>query len=168
MKEARIIPVISLAKEFAEPLIDMSAALQGSQTTIVLNASILTYAEKNDAINGLLNGKVQLALRKPWITQGNIASKNLSPEFNFFEKRRIDLSCAFFELRRFGIVVEGAPEYSFPRKNVRQLFPMVRVARVCEIQYARGRSFVMFVRLNPAVINGELFKVSEDAERKFG
>jgi hypothetical protein len=168
MKESRIVPVVSVAKHLAQPLVDMSAALQGSQTTILLNASILTNAEKNDAINGLLNCKVQLALGKQRITQGNITGKNLPPEFNLLEKGGIDLSCSLFELRRFGIVVERASEDRFPRKNARQLVPMVRVARVCEIQCASGRRFVMFVWFNPAVIDGKLFKVREDAERKFG
>ena len=70
------------------------------------HAPVFADAQKNNAVDGVLNGKVKFALRKLAVAQGNVAGKHLAPAFDFMQKCRVHFGRALLALDRIGRIYQ--------------------------------------------------------------
>ena len=110
MKEAGVVTLVSFAKELPHACIGMLAIQQRLEPSVDFDPPVFADAQENDAIDGALNGKIQIALRKFRIPRGKITRKIGAPLFDL--ARNASSTCGGAALRfvRFGKFVEGAFE----------------------------------------------------------
>ncbi|MEN6488211.1 MAG: hypothetical protein ABFD66_04900 [Smithella sp.] len=58
MKQAGVVTIVSLVKEFLQTGICVLAVAQRSQNSVILDAPIFGNAQKDDAVNGALDAIV--------------------------------------------------------------------------------------------------------------
>src|ERR1039458_4385512 len=68
MKQTGVVTVIRLLKEFAEARINFIAVGQRTQPPVILNAAPFADTKKNDAVNDALDGKIEFALGKLFVS----------------------------------------------------------------------------------------------------
>ena len=62
------------------------------------DAAILTDAQKDETVNGHLDGEVEFTLDDWRVTQGDVVGKEITPAFDFSEELIIHLGGATFAL----------------------------------------------------------------------
>jgi hypothetical protein len=94
--------------------------------------------------------------------------QQVTPAFDLSQKGIVYLGSAALSSGGFGILIEGALENRLFGENVVYIVPMRLVIKVSEHEEAPSGGFVGFIGLGTAVIDGKLFKISEDREGQLG
>ena len=68
----------------------------------------------------------------------------------------------------FGEFVERAFENRLAGKDLRNVIPAIGVFAEAQVKNPGDRGLVLLVRFDPAIIDGELFEIGENAERQLG
>src|ERR1035437_1395539 len=119
MEQAGVVAVVGLFKEFAKARINFVAVGQRAQPSIILNAAPFADTQKDDAVNDALNGEVEFALGKLFVSQGKILREFLAPRFDGFKKGVVNVGSAALGFAGFRKLVERAFEDSLAGKHTR-------------------------------------------------
>ena len=95
----------------------------------MLDAAVLAHAQEDDAVDGDLDGVVQLALAELRIAQGEVLGQHLAPAFDLFQESRVDGRGAFLALGGFGVFVERAFENRVLGEDAGDVVPLRRHIR---------------------------------------
>ena len=139
-----------------------------AQAVIFVNAPVFANAQEYDAVDGLLHGKVKLALGELRVAQGDVAGKQFAPRFDLFEKRGINLGGAFFAFAGLSVLVKRALQDCFTGKDGGYFFPALRIFLIVYVERAGGCGFIGLNGFYAAVVDGEFFKVGQYAQGQLG
>ena len=134
----------------------------------MLDASVFADAEKDHAVDGALDGEVEVSLGQVLVAQGEVAGEEVAPALDFFEELGVDFSCAALAAPQDGVLIERALEHGVLGEQGSQFVPFLGVLVVSQVQGPPLGGLVGPVRPEPAVIDGEFLEVSEDGEGELG
>ena len=90
VKEAGVVSVVGLFVEIAKPPIDVLAVEERLQLAIGFDAAVFANAQKDEPVDGALDGKVQLVDGERGIAQREVFGERFPPGFDLFKKFSID------------------------------------------------------------------------------
>ena len=167
VKEAGVVSVVGLFVEIAKPPIDVLAVEERLKLGVGFDATVFANAEEDDPVDGALDGKVQLVDGECGIAHRQVLGERFAPRFDLFQELSIDRGRATLAIGD-GILVEGAFEDCLLGKDGGDLVPFGQVVPIGQVQNASGAGFISRVRACPAIVDGELFEIRQDGQRKFG
>ena len=135
MKEAGVVAVVGLFVEIAQTAIDVLAVEERLKLGIGFDATILADAEKDEAVDGALNRKIQLMNGQLGIAERKILRQRLAPGFDLFQEFSIDRGRATLAVGD-GILIERAFKDSLLRKDRSDLVPFGQIVLIGEIENA--------------------------------
>ena len=133
---------------------------------IRLDATVFANAEEDEPVDGALEGKVQLVDGECGIAYRQILGERFAPGFDLLEKFGIDCGGATLAVGD-SILVEGAFEHRLLCEDGGDLVPSGQVLPIGQVENASGAGFIGQVRARPAIVDGELFEIRQDGQRKF-
>ena len=167
VEEAGVVAVVGLVVEIPEPAVDILAVEQRLQLAVGLDAAVFAHAEEDDAVDGALDGEVELVDGELGLRRARFlasASRQVSISFRN--------SASTVAVPRLpvgdGVLVEGAFEDGVLGEDGGDLVPSGQVVAIGEVENAAGAGLVGWVWANPAIVDGELLEIGEDGERQLG
>ena len=167
VEEAGVVAEIGALKDFAEAGVDLGAGGEGEQLTVGPDAAVFGDAEEDDAVEDALDGEVEFALGEG-VAEGEVAGEEVAPVLHVGEEFVVELGGAAFALGGGGVFVEGAAKDGVLGKDGGDLVPLLRVLVGGAVKDAAGGGLVVFAGSLAGVVDGELVKIGDDAEGKFG
>ena len=167
VKEAGVVTVVGMLEEGEQALIDVGAVGLAAELLVGFDAAVLADAQENEAVDGDLDGVVELARGEVGIAQGEVAGEGVAPFFDFGEKGVVHFGSASF-LSGGDVFVEGTFEDGVAGEDVGDFVPAVGVLVVFDIEGAGFGGRVGFDGFDAAIVNGEFFEVGDNGEGQLG
>ena len=102
------------------------------------------------------------------VAQGDIAGKQEAPLLDLFEEFRVHLSGAAFALAALGVAVERAVPDGIFGENFCKFVPTGEVFFEGKEHHAASGGGILGVRAGAAIVDRQLFEISQDRERQMG
>ena len=167
MEQARVVAVVSLVEKIPQTCKSIGSVADAAQTAIFLDAPVLGDAQKDDPVNGTLHRFVQFA-NCEGISKGDVSCQGVTPTLDLFQKGAVYLGGATLRLVGFRILVEGTFENGVLGKERGDLVPFFGILPEGVILDAGFVRLVFLIWFDPAVIDGQLFKIGDDGEGQLG
>ena len=168
MEKAGVVLVVREPVKIMEPLVDVLAVKKRLELAVLLNPSVLAHPEKNKAVDGLLDGKVQVSDGELRISEGQVSGKRFPPALDLVQERSVYLRGASFPFSRLGELIEGATHYGFLRKDGSYFLPPGDIIPIGQVEYAPCARLVVVLWLKTAVVDSKLLKIGKDAKGELG
>ncbi len=157
-----------MRKSWHRRAIGLTAVEQRLQLAVGLDAAVLADAQEDDAVDGHLDGVVQVALAESGVAQGDVVRQQVAPALDLGQEGVVHLGGAALACGGFGVLVEGAFEDGLVGEDGGNLVPLGGILAVGEQHDAPGGGFVGLVGLDAAVVDGELLEIGQDGEGQLG
>jgi len=164
VEDAGVVLVVGLEAEGVnEVVVDVGLLGEVQEPLVGLEAAVFGHAQEDDAVNGALDGGVEVVGGEGGVAQGEVAGEAFAPSLDLAEELGVHLGGAALALGG-GVLVEGAGPDGVAGEDVPQLAPAVGVLVAGEVEGARGGGFVAGAGPGGAVVDGELLEVREDGD----
>ena len=166
VKDAGVVAIIRITEYFAKPCIDVLAIRNAEQPVGWFDAAILADSKEKDAVDGSLDGEVEVFDGEVGIELVKFFGEGLAPGFDIVKKRFIErLRCLGSLL--LSELVEGAAQNRFAREDGSDFVPALRVLLIIEIENDAGDFFGLAIWLEARVEDEEVAEVRENGKRQF-
>src|ERR1043166_774029 len=102
----------------------MGTVREGTELAVFLDSTVLTNPQEDDSVDDALNGEVELPLIKSWVSDGQIASQDISPLLDLLEECVVHSSGTAFPPLGVGVLVERTLENGFLRECREEELPV--------------------------------------------
>ncbi|MHB1120298.1 MAG: hypothetical protein ACYC11_09590, partial [Bellilinea sp.] len=168
VEEAGVVFSIGLIEEHEQVAVDILAVGGVTQGVFGFDAAVLADAQENDAVDGHLHGKIDVARGQARVAQGDIAGQVGAPALHFGQEIIVDVSGAALAFKGHRVAVEGTLMHRLMRKQVVDFIPFfgiipvgIKVDPIIGGRIAVGRFFT-------AVIDRQLLEVAQKGDRDLG
>src|SRR5690606_14976569 len=152
VEEAGIIPSIGTMEHCEKALVYVLALEQFLKTSVLLDSTVLAYAEKKNAVDGPLHGYIELINGEGGIPDSDVFCKNIPPLFDLGKNGFINGGGPFLAFSSFDKFIKRTPQDTFLRKDGFDPTPLLRILLESEIRDSGSCSIVSGHRLLCAVI----------------
>ncbi len=168
VEQAGVVTVIGGAETRKQTRIDIGAVDKGQKLAVSFDAAVFGDPQEDDAVDGDLNGEVELAIVEGGVAEGDVVGERVAPGFDLGEEGIIDFGGTAFGLFGAGVFVEGTLEDGVAGEDGGNLIPAGRVVGVGDELNAGSRGLVGMDRTDAAVIDGKLLEIGEDGQGQLG
>ena len=147
MEEPGIVFLIGMLKEFDQVGVDIRLSGDLEELLGRLNFAVFADAQKEEAVDGRLDGIVELAFGSgevcelfagTEVAQGDIARQQVAPGFDLLKEFSVHLGGAAFSFGAVGEFVKSATPDGLFGKDFGDLVPMAGILQNCRAKRARG------------------------------
>ena len=123
VEQTGVIAIIGIAEQLAQARVDVTTVEQSLQLTIELDATVFTDAQEDQAVDGHLDGIIQVTLAEGRVAQGDIMRQQVAPALDLRQEGVIHFSGAMLAGGTLGVLVERAFEHRLTGENRRRSHP---------------------------------------------
>ena len=115
-------------------LVYVLALEQFLKTSVLLDSTVLAYAEKKNAVDGPLHGYIELINGEGGIPDSDVFCKNIPPLFDLGKNGFINGGGPFLAFSSFDKFIKRTPQDTFLRKDGFDPTPLLRILLESEIR----------------------------------